>query len=171
MPYFLLLNCGCFVSPLRRYGTGLGLIPTEGPLSVLSMPNTVYGIVYYVIHILLQQRAIFGSVAVRNLAVLLGVASIATCVWLAYILYFVLQVYIHVCMFVGVHAGAWVCFLWTYFHVFPVFLAYCLFCFVGKHENVCVHAYMYVCMPVWSLIYCTLFRQIHPHMCAYISRV
>lgn len=57
------------------------------------MPNTVYGIVYYSLHILTQIPLFFMLSNMRTLAVILGVASIVTSAWLAYVLSFILQVH------------------------------------------------------------------------------
>lgn len=78
-----------------KYGTGLGIIPAD---SFLSMPNTVYGLAYYSLHIILQHSSLYQNPTARTLAVALGIASIVTSAWLAYILYFVLKDFCILCV-------------------------------------------------------------------------
>mmetsp|Transcript_56946 Transcript_56946/g.139749 ORF Transcript_56946/g.139749 Transcript_56946/m.139749 type:complete len:162 (+) Transcript_56946:89-574(+) len=78
-----------------KYGSGLGIISSD---SFLSMPNTVYGLVYYTLHMVLQHPSLFNNPSARTLAVVLGVASIVTSVWLAYVLYFILKDFCILCV-------------------------------------------------------------------------
>ncbi|XP_045772923.1 vitamin K epoxide reductase complex subunit 1 [Maniola jurtina] len=75
-----------------KYGKGLGLVPEDSPFKV---PNCVYGIIFYCIIILLTT---FDQVYMVRLQLGISAVSLLTCVYLAYLLIFVLKDFCLVCV-------------------------------------------------------------------------
>ncbi|XP_072949158.1 vitamin K epoxide reductase complex subunit 1-like protein 1 [Epargyreus clarus] len=75
-----------------KYAKGLGLVSKN---SQLEIPNCVYGIIFYCIIIFLTS---FDVVSIVRLQLLLSLASLGTCVYLAYLLIFVLRDFCVVCV-------------------------------------------------------------------------
>lgn len=69
-----------------RWGRGFGLLPDDSPL---NLPDSIFGLLYYVLSLLLNR--VHTSKAVARLRVLLSVLTNLGSVYLGYILYFVLQ--------------------------------------------------------------------------------
>ncbi|XP_019619480.1 PREDICTED: vitamin K epoxide reductase complex subunit 1-like protein 1 [Branchiostoma belcheri] len=71
------------------YGKGFGLLQhIVGEDSILIQPNSVLGIIFYVLQLVLGY--VGGSLCV-HLLFYTSVLSCLGCVWLAYVLYFILQ--------------------------------------------------------------------------------
>jgi vitamin-K-epoxide reductase (warfarin-sensitive) len=80
-----------------RYGKGFGLIPKD---SVFNLPNSIYGLIYFAIQLLLL---IFrNNSRVLQFKLLLSVIANIGCVHLAGILYFILHDFCIVCFMVYV---------------------------------------------------------------------
>ncbi|KAJ8731397.1 hypothetical protein PYW07_004561 [Mythimna separata] len=75
-----------------EYAKGFGIIPKESPLRI---PNPVYGIMFYCLIIFLTT---FDQLFVGRLLFLIAVSSIPMCVYLAYLLAFVLHDVCVVCI-------------------------------------------------------------------------
>ncbi|XP_043942298.1 vitamin K epoxide reductase complex subunit 1-like protein 1 [Protopterus annectens] len=79
-----------------RWGRGFGLMEhLFGRYSVMNQPNSVFGIVFYLLQILLGQTV--SSVSFVTL-LLTSVVSIAGSLYLAYILFFVLHDFCVICV-------------------------------------------------------------------------
>ncbi|KAL3857773.1 hypothetical protein ACJMK2_012410 [Sinanodonta woodiana] len=79
-----------------RYGKGFGIIDRIfGKESFLNQPNSVYGMVFYLLHTVL---AFFSSNAVVWLQLVLAVSANLGCIYLGYILYFILNDMCIVCI-------------------------------------------------------------------------
>ncbi|XP_039753697.1 vitamin K epoxide reductase complex subunit 1-like protein 1 [Pararge aegeria] len=75
-----------------KYAKGLGLVPEGSPFKV---PNCVYGIIFYCIIIFLTT---YDHVQVVQIQLGISAASLLICVYLAYLLIFVLQDFCLVCV-------------------------------------------------------------------------
>ncbi|XP_013186884.1 vitamin K epoxide reductase complex subunit 1-like protein 1 isoform X2 [Amyelois transitella] len=75
-----------------EYSKGFGVMPKE---SSLEVPNCIYGILFYCIMILL---ATFDQKFIVRLQFYLAIASVASSVYLAYLLAFVLRDFCIVCV-------------------------------------------------------------------------
>ena len=69
-----------------RWGRGFGLFASSSPL---NLPDSLYGLAYYCLSLLLNQSS--GSKAIANLRVFLSILTNLGSVYLGYILYFVLH--------------------------------------------------------------------------------
>ncbi|KAF6023079.1 VKORC1L1 [Bugula neritina] len=79
-----------------KWGRGLGLLENiVGRHHVLNQPNSVFGIIYYIICIISEMTT---SLMAVKLVVAASILSFASCLWLAYILFFVLNDVCVVCI-------------------------------------------------------------------------
>eukprot|EP00112_Aurelia_sp_Birch-Aquarium-sp1_P006568 Seg1721.15 transcript_id=Seg1721.15/GoldUCD/mRNA.D3Y31 product="Vitamin K epoxide reductase complex subunit 1-like protein 1" protein_id=Seg1721.15/GoldUCD/D3Y31 len=80
-----------------KYGTGFGIIaPIFGERSVLNVPNSLYGIAFYLLTMVLGFAKSNQTVAV--LLLLSSWLACVGCIYLAYILYFILEDFCVVCV-------------------------------------------------------------------------
>ncbi|XP_050350806.1 vitamin K epoxide reductase complex subunit 1-like protein 1 [Nymphalis io] len=75
-----------------KYGKGLGIVPKDSPF---KLPNCVYGVMFYSIMIFLTTFDVTSAVKVQ---IGLSITSLATCIYLAYLLIFVLRDFCVVCV-------------------------------------------------------------------------
>ncbi|CAH0585778.1 unnamed protein product [Chrysodeixis includens] len=75
-----------------EYAKGFGLLPNESPLKI---PNCIYGIIFYCLSIFLST---FDQLQVVRIQLLLSLCTIPMCVYLAYLLAFVLHDFCVVCV-------------------------------------------------------------------------
>ncbi|XP_069359547.1 vitamin K epoxide reductase complex subunit 1-like protein 1 [Maniola hyperantus] len=85
-------HASCSKVLTSKYAKGLGLVPEDSPFKV---PNCVYGIIFYCIIIFLTT---FDQVNVVRLQLGISAASLLTCVYLAYLLIFMLKDFCLVCV-------------------------------------------------------------------------
>ncbi|XP_046965817.1 vitamin K epoxide reductase complex subunit 1-like protein 1 [Vanessa cardui] len=85
-------HASCSKVLTSKYGKGLGIIPKDSPF---KLPNCVYGIMFYCIMIFLTT---FNVTSVVKVQIGLSITSLATCVYLAYLLIFVLRDFCVVCV-------------------------------------------------------------------------
>jgi len=79
-----------------KYGRGFGLLEhVLGSDHILNLPNSVFGIAFYMIMIILSFSL---SPGMANLAIVLALKANAGSVYLGYILYFVLEDFCVVCV-------------------------------------------------------------------------
>ena len=83
------LSLSCSKVLASRYGKGFGVVgPLLGEDHELNQPNSVYGIIFYSIMLLL---AFLTGKFMSRLQFFLSVSSVIASVYLAYILYFILE--------------------------------------------------------------------------------
>ncbi|XP_028396501.1 vitamin K epoxide reductase complex subunit 1-like [Dendronephthya gigantea] len=79
-----------------KYGTGFGLVePLLGKDSIFNIPNSIYGIAFY---IFVLSLGFFDGVTVAWIVVINCILSCVGCVYLAYILYYILEDFCIVCV-------------------------------------------------------------------------
>ncbi|XP_047533133.1 vitamin K epoxide reductase complex subunit 1-like protein 1 [Vanessa atalanta] len=85
-------HASCSKVLTSKYGKGLGIMPKDSPF---KLPNCVYGVMFYSIMIFLTT---FNVTSVVKVQIALSITSLATCVYLAYLLIFVLRDFCVVCV-------------------------------------------------------------------------
>ncbi|XP_032517650.2 vitamin K epoxide reductase complex subunit 1-like protein 1 [Danaus plexippus] len=85
-------HASCSKVLTSKYAKGLGLVSQD---SLFKVPNCVYGIIFFCIIIFLST---FNKISVVRLLLCLSAVSLLTCVYLAYLLIFVLRDFCIVCV-------------------------------------------------------------------------
>jgi vitamin-K-epoxide reductase (warfarin-sensitive) len=99
-------GASCSTVARSQYGVGLGLIKPNGPWGFLALPNSLYGIIYYVAIFFTQLPSTYAVPRARQIALILSGGALFASFYLGYLLVFVIKNLCVVCVATYVVNGA-----------------------------------------------------------------
>ena len=99
-------GASCSTVARSQYGVGLGLIKPNGPWGFLALPNSLYGIIYYVAMFFTQLPSTYAVPRARQIALILSGGALFASFYLGYLLVFVIKNLCVVCVATYVVNGA-----------------------------------------------------------------
>jgi len=91
-------GASCSTVARSQYGVGLGLIKPNGPWGFLALPNSLYGVIYYVAMLFTQLPSTFSVPRARQIALILSACALFASFYLGYLLVFVIKNLCVVCV-------------------------------------------------------------------------
>jgi len=91
-------GASCSTVARSQYGVGLGLIKPNGPWGFLALPNSSYGVIYYVAMLFTQLPSAYSVPRARQIALILSACALFASFYLGYLLVFVIKNLCVVCV-------------------------------------------------------------------------